>query len=167
MRNAHPGRPSSSPRQFNAVHPHGGACSAYCSTVVEAAVVKRLEVQPSFEEVGTARRFVRRELASASSDLSGDMQLIVSELVSNAIEHGASEQVAVELSVSKTKVLLSVESHGFVDQLPPLEQWALARADEVSGRGLGIVRDLADSVQVVRGNSSITITVQRRYSPAT
>ena len=95
------------------------------------------------------------------------MQLIVSELVSNAIEHGASEQVAVEISVSKTKVVLSVESHGFVDQLPPLEQWALAPADEVSGRGLGIVRDLADSVQVVRENSSITITVQRRFFPAT
>jgi len=137
------------------------------SDVVEAAIVKRLEVPPSFEEVGTARRFVRRELSSASPDLAGDMQLIVSELVSNAIEHGASERVLVEISVSSTKVVMSVESQGFVDQLPRLEQWALAPADEVSGRGLGIVRDLADTVQVVRENSSVTITVHRRFSPAT
>jgi anti-sigma regulatory factor (Ser/Thr protein kinase) len=135
--------------------------------VVEAAIVKRLEVQPKFEQVGTARRFVRRELSAASPDLAGDMQLIVSELVSNAIEHGASEQVTVEISVSNAKVVLSVESHGFVDQLPRLEQWALAPSDEVSGRGLGIVRDLADAVQVVRENSSITITVHRRFIPAT
>lgn len=131
----------------------------------KASNVKRLEVQPDFAEVGTARRFVRRELAAASPDLAGDMQLIVSELVSNAIEHGANEHVGVELSVSRTDVVMSVESRGFVEQLPRLEQWALAPADEVSGRGLGIVRDLSDSVQVVRENDSVTITVHRRLSP--
>lgn len=128
--------------------------------------MKRLEVRPSFGEVGTARRFVGRELSSASPELVGDMQLIVSELVSNAIEHGASEQVTVEISVSSTKVMMSVESHGFAEQLPPLETWALAAADELSGRGLGIVRDLADTVQVVRENSSVTITVHRKFCAA-
>lgn len=106
-----------------------------------------------------------RELELAPPDLIDDMQLIASELVSNAIEHGACDQVGLELTVSRTDVLMSVESQGFIEQLPRLEEWAMAPADQVTGRGLGIVRDLADAVQVVRNGESVMITVRRRLTP--
>jgi len=133
--------------------------------VGEAAIVKRLVLEPNFAEVGRARRFVGRELELAPPDLIDDMQLIASELVSNAIEHGACDQVGLELTVSRTDVLMSVESQGFIEQLPRLEEWAMAPADQVTGRGLGIVRDLADAVQVVRNGESVMITVRRRLTP--
>lgn len=128
--------------------------------------MKRLEVAPNFSEVGTARRFVRSGLSSTAPVVADDMQLMVSELVSNAIEHGAPDQVAVELIVTADEVVLSVQSSGLAEQLPPTDLWTVASAADLSGRGLGIVRDLSDSVQVQLDENSLTVTVHRRLTPS-
>lgn len=130
----------------------------------KAVFVKRLEVPPNFSQVRAARRFVRNALAGTPPGIVDDMQLVVSELVSNAIEHGAREGVGVELQVTRNDVLLTVESHGHVGHLPRVEKWVLAPATEPSGRGLGIVRGLSDSVHVTREADSVTVAVHRRFA---
>jgi len=57
---------------------------------------------------------------------------------------------------------LSVTSHSLDDNVAPVAEWTVAHADEITGRGLGIVRTLADDVSVSRGGGRLTITVARR-----
>ena len=91
-----------------------------------------------------------------------DLRLAASELVTNALEHGEHEPVVVELGVSTGVVSLSVTSRSPHDHVAPVSDWAVADAAEITGRGLGIVRTLADDVSVTRGGEMLTITVERR-----
>jgi anti-sigma regulatory factor (Ser/Thr protein kinase) len=47
--------------------------------------------------------------------------------------------------------------------VPAIDTWTTARADRISGRGLGIVRQVADDVDVERSGDSVAITVRRRF----
>lgn len=122
---------------------------------------RRLELAPSRAEVTTARRFVTEWLASHTADrqLIGDAELVTSELVTNAVEHGRSAGITIHLGRTGSTAILSVTSGGSGDDLAPAESWALAGPDSVTGRGLGIVRRLAHSVDVTRGLDSVTVTV--------
>ncbi len=59
---------------------------------------------------------------------------------------------------------MTVTSRGEADTLPDVDSWTTARADRVSGRGLGIVRQIADDIDVERSGDTIVITVHRRFS---
>ena len=50
------------------------------------------------------------------------------------------------------------------DHVAPVCDWTVADADEITGRGLGIVRTLADDVSVSRGGGMLTITIERRLT---
>ena len=119
---------------------------------------------PAFENVATARRFVADRLSGVATDsgIVDDFRLAASELVTNAVEHGNHQKVIVELAVNPGKVSLSVTSHSPYDNVAPVSDWTVADADEITGRGLGIVRTLADDVSVSRGGGMLTITIERR-----
>lgn len=121
----------------------------------------RLVISADVEHVSTARRFVRRALVDAPADISDDLQLAVSELVTNAIEHGHGQEVEVVTDRRPDGFAVSVTSADAKAEIGPDEEWEVADAPERTGRGLGIVRELADRVEVRRRGELLTITVVR------
>lgn len=119
-----------------------------------------MELEPDLEHVSTARRFVRSHLSDVDDVVAADVQLITSELVTNAIEHGAGGPVTLALEADDEIVVVSVESGGPSPNVGPVDDWQVAAADEIDGRGLGIVRAIASEVAVSRSAGRLTITAQ-------
>lgn len=115
-------------------------------------------------QVAVARRFVRRSLdGQVPPEVSSDLQLIVSELFTNAVEHGDAEQVEVRLVVTSTEAGVTVDSRSPAHGVGPAETWEVADEESVTGRGLGIVRGLADAVQVERESGRFVVTASRTF----
>lgn len=113
-----------------------------------------------------AREFVVVELrrATASERAVQDFELIVSELVTNAVQYGSGTEIVVGVdAVSDGWQTVSISS-GIGGVLPPLDPagWTMADAEQRSGRGLGIVRSLADNVSVVVNDDRLIIVCRRR-----
>lgn len=118
-------------------------------------------------QVATARRFVRRLLAdSVPAEVSTDLQLVASELFTNAVEHG--DNVTIELAVESTPEFagVSVVSVGPSRDVGPVIDWDVAESDAIDGRGLGIVRKLADELIVERDAGHFSVTARRSLAPA-
>ena len=96
--------------------------------------------------VGAARRFVRDVLMSrqVSAGVVHTVELLTSEVVTNAIVHGRSgPQLAVEVGDHVVRVAVQ-------DLSPELPVRRLGHPDDVSGRGVIIVEELASSWGVER-----------------
>ncbi len=96
--------------------------------------------------VGAARRFVRDVLMSrqVSEGVVHTVELLTSEVVTNAIVHGRSgPQLAVEVGDHVVRVAVH-------DLSPELPVRRLGHPDDVSGRGVIIVEELASSWGVER-----------------
>lgn len=111
----------------------------------------RTMLTPHPTSVGAARRFVRdvlmsRQVADGVVDM---VELLTSEVVTNAIIHGRSgPQLAVEVRDCVVRVAVS-------DLSPKLPVRQAGRLDDVSGRGVVIVEELASAWGVEReGNGS-------------
>ena len=91
-------------------------------------------------------------------DVVVDAQLIASELVTNAIEHGVGGPVTVVVQRGVDAVAVAIESVGPAPDVGAVDDWRVADAEEISGRGLGIVRALADEVAVTRSPGRLVIT---------
>jgi GAF domain-containing protein len=89
------------------------------------------------EEVSAARRLTRRQLAAWGLErLSDTAELLVSELVTNAIRAASYEVELRLMRVGKLLVEVSDDNHN----LPQLQR---AEADDVEGRGLALVSHLS------------------------
>jgi anti-sigma regulatory factor (Ser/Thr protein kinase) len=114
--------------------------------------------------VGAARRFVRSELAGrVPEEAVSDLMLATSELVTNAFEHGSPEPVRLTVRSNRDEASITVVSGGENGRVPDVDEWSTARANRISGRGLGIVREIADDIDVERVEGSVAITVHRRF----
>ncbi len=122
------------------------------------ADVMSVELDPVLAEVSTARCFVRTNLVGMPEDVVVDAQLIASELVTNAIEHGVGGPVTVVVQRGVDAVAVAIESVGPAPDVGAVDDWRVADAEEISGRGLGIVRALADEVAVTRSPGRLVIT---------
>jgi hypothetical protein len=89
--------------------------------------------------VPSARRFVRDVAADwgAAEDVPEVAELLASELVTNALTHGAAGTHAIRVTVSREGDLLVVDVHDTCSALPRLR---LASHLDLSGRGLAIVQ---------------------------
>lgn len=115
------------------------------------------------------RAFVREVLRSAHvpEQVAWDVELVVSELAANAVEHGAGDELTVEVDITR-RPWLSVSVTCISDAAPALRAWrtwAIAPPDARSGRGLGIVRRLMDDVDVEARNDRMTVRCRRRVLP--
>lgn len=78
-----------------------------------------------------------------------DAQLIASELVTNAFEHGARRGVVtVDLVVEGSTLMLTVTSTGSGAAIPHPSLWLLPETTEQCGRGLALTRKVSESVQL-------------------
>ena len=96
--------------------------------------------------VGAARRFVRDVLMSrqVSDEVVETVELLTSEVVTNAIVHGQSgPQLAVEVDGDVVRVAVR-------DVSPQVPVRRLGQVDDVSGRGVVIVEELASAWGVER-----------------
>lgn len=126
----------------------------------EDATTMWFESSPS--HVVAARRFVRRTLGdSVPAAVSRDLQLIMSELFTNAVQHGHGGRVKVTVQRSAGLAGVSVDSRGRAPNVGPIVDWTVAEPPSVTGRGLGVVRELADEVTVERGDDHFVVTARR------
>ena len=136
---------------------------------------ERIEQQRrSFDAVpfaaSAARSFIAstlREIGLAARDID-DFRLVISELVANIIEHGDGSGFEVFVDEDHADrwvvgVACAVAAAG--TSLPDPAVWAVADADEASGRGLGIVRALMDdvSVETIDGEVIIRCSLYRHH----
>jgi anti-sigma regulatory factor (Ser/Thr protein kinase) len=111
--------------------------------------------------IGEARRFVR-DIAVASmngrgDDLLGDVELAVSELVTNAVEYGLDEPVAVRVTITPASIVVSVRSARTSSAIADPSTWAGPLPAMRTGRGLAIVRSVSDDVSVDADDSTVTV----------
>lgn len=91
-------------------------------------------------------------------DVIADAELVVSELVANAVEHGDGGPLEVHVvRVGHSAIELTVRNrtHG---SLPP-EPWAMPGPEAVRGRGLAVVSRLATSVECWDDRGRIAVRV--------
>lgn len=101
--------------------------------------------------------------ARARSDVIADLQLVVSELAANAIEHGVGEQVTVEVDWTDARWWqVTVSSTIDAGRLGAVRDWTMADVGAGSGRGLGIVRRLVDDVWVDRRGDHVAVRCRVR-----
>lgn len=139
----------------------GGAAGVLGQRVLD------LDVPARSEAVAAVRHALVANLSGhgVPSTVVDDMELVTSELVTNAIVHagpGARDalvQVCVELSDT---IELVVANKGSVGAIPPVEEWQPAPPWSPSRRGLGIVRRLCDTVTVEQSGERAVIRCRRR-----
>ena len=132
---------------------------------VSSGAGSTVELEALMANVSAARRFVRNKLEGrAPEEAVTDLMLATSELVTNAFEHGSAQPVRLTVRSGEAEASITVESEGRVEGVPDVESWTTARADRISGRGLGIVREIADDIDVERSNGNLAITVHRRFA---
>jgi anti-sigma regulatory factor (Ser/Thr protein kinase) len=106
----------------------------------------RTMLTPHPTSVGAARRFVRDVLMSrqVADGVVETVELLTSEVVTNAIIHGRSgPQLAVEVDGKVVRVAVR-------DLSPEVPVRRLGNVDDVSGRGVVIVEELASAWGVDR-----------------
>ncbi|MFP5489636.1 MAG: ATP-binding protein, partial [Acidimicrobiia bacterium] len=81
----------------------------------------------------------------------GDLLLLVSELVANAMEHGARGLVTLDVALAGDDVTVTVTSPGEPSKIGSPTSWQMPAADRISGRGLALTARLSRSVTVFGG----------------
>jgi anti-sigma regulatory factor (Ser/Thr protein kinase) len=121
------------------------------------------------DQVAGARHAVVDHLMArgVSSVVVDDIELVTSELVTNAIVHpeptGSPVVVHVHVDIVG-EIVLSVANVGPADAIPAVEDWHAASPTALSGRGLGIVRRLCDHVAVEQ-RGELAVVICRRKLP--
>jgi anti-sigma regulatory factor (Ser/Thr protein kinase) len=112
---------------------------------IAAEDVVEWRLSPEPREVGRARRLIRKQLAGwGLAELSRNVELMVSELVTNAVRHAHEGDVELRLVRSDTLLCeVSDDDHA----LPTLLS---ASSEDEFGRGLGVVSSLASEWGSIR-----------------
>jgi anti-sigma regulatory factor (Ser/Thr protein kinase) len=110
----------------------------------------RIELAGFARPVAAARRTVTDHCNDrVPAHVIDDLRIIVSELVSNVLEHGdGSRGLTLELTVRAREVDVQVTGIGDRRQVPPSSEWRLPPPLQRSGRGLALVRRLSPWVTV-------------------
>jgi anti-sigma regulatory factor (Ser/Thr protein kinase) len=105
---------------------------------------------------------------SVDQDLQKRAELVVSELASNAIQASPTSDYSVRVSLADDGAVLIVVTSWSRDQAPPpREAWGPAHARAPRGRGLLIVGELTDHVEVGRPAAhTVVVTATIRATSA-
>jgi anti-sigma regulatory factor (Ser/Thr protein kinase) len=124
-------------------------------------LVLRLRARPA--DVSQARHAVADYLSAhgVSSIVVDDMELVTSELVTNAVVHGRRGAIGVEVD-AEGEIVVTVSNLGPAQAIPPIDAWRAASPLAPSGRGLGIVRRLCDDVAVLEIDDTTVVVCRRR-----
>lgn len=124
-----------------------------------------IEIELTAEDVSIpdARRVVVEGLGEAGVDgvVVADLLIVVSELVSNAVMHGAGGPVQLAVHEIAGRIEITVVSPGGAD-VGPVRTWTMPPPGAIGGRGLALVRALADQVEASGDGASFAVTASRR-----
>lgn len=95
-----------------------------------------------------------RERGEGSDILIGDVEMVLTELAANVIDHTASAVLDITVELPGDLVTVEVSNAGPVSAVPPVEVWGQL-SEGTRGRGLRIIRALCTAV-VVTGNERQT-----------
>ena len=125
-----------------------------------------LTYPPKSSSVAVARADVMLwldSLGGVSDDGRERVALVVSELVTNAVEASPTDQDNVRVSLAwrnDEALRLTVTNLNSGPAIPDTSKWAPADPSAERGRGLGIVAALADRVAVATVDDEISITAE-------
>lgn len=129
------------------------------------AEVLELAVPARTDQVAGVRHAVAEHLErhGVASVVIDDVELVVSELLTNAIVHPRRQRAPVEVFVHiDDAVVVAVTNVGRAVAIPPIDAWVVAPPDASYGRGLGIVRRLTDAVAVEESDGRTAVSCRRR-----
>jgi anti-sigma regulatory factor (Ser/Thr protein kinase) len=107
-----------------------------------------LELTSDLDAPATARRFVTQHARHLPIDLVRDAELLVSEIVTNAIRYGR-PAVTLQLRLEPPGIGVAVHDFGDIDEMPIGDDAKIPDAGQPGGRGLLIVRAVATDWGVV------------------
>ena len=139
----------------------------YARGVASPGVDRSLALEAcSLDDVAVLRHAVTEFLGRrrVPSTVVEDLELVVSELATNAIVHRSSDHAVAVRVVLSESIDVEVSNHGSAAGVPPVEEWRVAPPHETSGRGLGIVRRLCDDA-AIRQDGDRVIVACRRHRP--
>ena len=133
---------------------------------VSATPGYRAEFPGETSSIWAARRACSSWVAEATgdTDVAGKAALVVSELVSNAVQAAPGSMFEVSASWSGAELSVAVRNEGSAAMLPA-QPWDSPPQGAPRGRGLAIVRALASDVHVMDHGSALTVSV--RLAPGT
>ncbi|MGD9995351.1 MAG: ATP-binding protein [Ilumatobacteraceae bacterium] len=117
------------------------------------------------QELTSIRRFVRtwfeaRDVDPAAID---DLELAVSELATNAIQHGSGDVIEVELAAEPAELVAIVAADSeHLERIGDVRSWHIAPPDAVNGRGLGIVAAVMDEIEFSADQGRAVFRCRRR-----
>jgi anti-sigma regulatory factor (Ser/Thr protein kinase) len=112
--------------------------------------------------VGLARQRLRSWLERGGVDpaTTADITLAVSEACANAVEHPLRpSRHAFEVEATRTADAIELVVRDFGG-------WRPGRRDDLRGRGLRMIRELMDVVEIVEGENDTAIVMRRELEPA-
>ncbi len=123
-------------------------------SVPPGSVTTSVDLPPSLDAAAFARRFLLEHAAGLDPDLVYDAQLLLTELVANAVKHGQ-PAITLQLRLEPPGIGVRVRDHG--ETLPVVHDDA--GPTQPSGRGLRIVSTLATDwgVEIAPGMPGKTV----------
>lgn len=132
--------------------------------------MKTFHFEPKHEAAARVRQELRRlcEASVLSSQLSADLELVVAELTSNAVEQGPTEPVRLDVTLNSDLVRVTVANAGSGFDLSS-NPTSLPDNGVLTdrGRGLHIIEALTDSLWVEQSDGWTTVGCILRFDPVT
>lgn len=128
----------------------------------------RLSLNSTYEESEKVPDFVTdiQKKSQLEEDATGNLMLLLSEAVTNAIVHGnkldENKTVEVEVQINSSKIISTVKDHGegFDPKAAndPLKEENLLKD---SGRGIFLIKEISDSVDYLDNGTKIRFSINR------
>ena len=95
-----------------------------------------------------------RDQGEESPILIGDVEMVLTELGANVVDHTPSTSIRVAVELPGDRITIEVANNGSAEAVPAVEDWGQL-SEGTRGRGLRIIRALCTSV-VVSGDATHT-----------
>ncbi len=133
----------------------------------------RIQIPSLVENIRVVESFIdnSKETFHIEDDIYGNIMVAVTEAVNNAIRHGnkfdKDKNVELALTVDNNRVTFEVEDQGTgFDYTNLLDPTAPENLENPGGRGIFLIRHLADEVEFSKDGRCVHLTFQLSPAPA-